>query len=224
MDNNETESVETEFFSGRWPLFLRIQCCIGHVKNDPTSEEMKKIIKNCLENVRKFLKVCPFIEKISERDLYSSVLRETKKDSFWSEQFADDSTYNFNGIVAFKVSKTITKKNIFMLIESLWKVLKKVQNSLEEGFGLYFDFWYIDNEPGVIKKLSQEYDVASQIFYKQRFIMNRNMWDTYDEIIMMSYVMLNQDMSKEEQRQLCIDAIEQCDYKLSFFDKLKRHF
>ena len=50
------------------------------------------------------------------------------------------------------------------------------------------------------------------------------MWDTYDEIIMMSYVMLNQDMSKEEQRQLCIDAIEQCDYKLSFFDKLKRHF
>ena len=152
---------------------------------------MKMMMGEFLKGVRKFLKICPFIDKISDDSLYASEYRDAKNDDFWSEHFADEGTYNFNGIVGFKVSRKMTKQNIFMFIESLWKLLKNIQNGLADGYGLYFDIWYVDDEPGVIKKLSHEYDVKSPIFYKQRFVADRDNWNTYDEIIMMSYVMLD---------------------------------
>ena len=164
--NKTREDIEREFFSGKWPLFLRIQCCIGRVAKEPSSEDMKMMMGEFLKGVRKFLKICPFIDKISDDSLYASEYRDAKNDDFWSEHFADEGTYNFNGVIGFKVSRKMTKQNIFMFIESLWKLLKTMQSKLTEGYGLYFDIWYVDDEPGVIKKLSHEYDVKSPIFYK----------------------------------------------------------
>lgn len=88
-----------------------------------TENETKDIIKQFYILFRRFVKMCPYIESCSNVLLCSN----DKLFSNWNPLLCDD--YETAGIVGFKVSSHMRKKDLMLFIESIWKIARRVFNN-----------------------------------------------------------------------------------------------
>lgn len=193
INADDQDAVYAELTSGKYYTFLRFEMMFPG-ETVLTEKETENIIRKFYLSFKRFVKMCPYIDACSNVLLCSG----DKLFSDWNPIMCEE--YDAAGLIGFKASPTMRKKDLMLFIESIWKIARNVFNN-KNPYDLYhiaagFEFLILEGKH--FTRIANNIDIASPCFSKERIyldLIKDGHLKKFDDIIELSYAILDQDMT-----------------------------
>lgn len=221
---NPQQQLIDDFLSGKYKAFLRLTLTFPG-EEVLSEKQTREIINNFAASFKRFVQMCPYLKSCSDALLCSKMFLN------WTDCFCND-IYDNCGIIGFQIAPTMRKKDLLLLHESIWKLARPVLRATTpyEKYHIASGFDFLVKDGDSFERIGSFSDLASPCFSKEKIClreMSEGHLDGFDDFIEMSWWILDKDMTKEEQYELCKWAIarnSEMSKNLTFVDKAKRLF
>jgi hypothetical protein len=129
INADDQDAVYAELTSGKYYTFLRFEMMFPG-EAVLTEKETENIIRKFYLSFKRFVKMCPYIDACSNVLLCAG----DKLFSDWNPIMCEE--YDAAGLIGFKASPTMRKKDLMLFIESIWKIARNVFNN-KNPYDLY---------------------------------------------------------------------------------------